>query len=154
KTVLATPNPSVISDTRYDGLGRVYQMQLHDPEGDLFTDITYDALGRKQSESNPHRAAASTTDGTTSYNYDVLDRISDLVKQDGNTVHSDYSGNVTTVSDETQRLRRSTSDALGRLVEVNEQTTQYVPATPGSPAVAGTGSVTINGAEKSTQVMT
>lgn len=154
KSVLATPNPSVVSDTRYDGLGRVYQTQLHDPEGDVFTDTTYDALGRKQSESNPHRVPTSTTDGTTSYNYDVLDRISDVVRQDGGIVHTDYTANVATVSDETQRQRRSTSDALGRLVEVDEQTSQYVPATPGSPAVAGTGNVTVNGAEQSTQVMT
>ena len=60
----------------YDGLGRLTQTQLtSDPEGTDYVDTTYDALGRVYSVSNPHRSAASSTDGTTYHYYDALGRI-------------------------------------------------------------------------------
>src|SRR5262249_28329148 len=56
----------------------------------------------------------------TQYLYDALGRMADLTRQDGNTVHTDYSGNTTTVTDETGRKRRSSADALGRVIRVDE----------------------------------
>jgi hypothetical protein len=45
----------------FDGLGRTKQTRLVDPEGDDYVDITYDALGRKANESNPHRGNRGQT---------------------------------------------------------------------------------------------
>jgi RHS repeat-associated protein len=123
KTVLATPNPSIVTDEFYDGLGRVSSSQLtSDPEGADITDTTYDALGRVYSVSNLYRnGAPSPTDGTTYYTYDALGRTTVVTKQDGNTVQTDYSAFPTvTVTDETLRKRQTISDALGRLTEVIE----------------------------------
>src|SRR6185437_5164347 len=61
----------------FDGFGRVTQSQLaSDPQGTVYTDTTYDALGRVASVSNPYRTGtdATTTAGTTAYGYDALNR--------------------------------------------------------------------------------
>src|SRR5204863_301768 len=93
KTVLATPNPNIVSDDFYDGLGRVSSNQItSDPEGADITDTTYDPLGRVLTTSNPHRAGSSLTDGTicngTMINgvctngYDALGRLTIVTRQD------------------------------------------------------------------------
>src|SRR6266566_6592900 len=49
----------------FDGLGRITQTQLNsDPQGVVYTDTTYDALGRAATVSNPHRTCG--TDITSS----------------------------------------------------------------------------------------
>jgi RHS repeat-associated protein len=135
KTVLATPNPSVVSDSFYDGLGRIKRTQLtSDPEGADITDTTYDALGRVYSVTNPYRSAApSPTDGTTYHTYDAVGRETILTRQDGNTVQTDYSAFPTVVvTDETGRKRQSTTDALGRLTQVVEPNPSTGSLTSGS----------------------
>jgi RHS repeat-associated protein len=146
KTVTAVPDPDIVSTVYMDGLGRTHQIQLNDPEGNVTTDIGYDALGRKQSETNPHRIVSAATDGTTQYGYDALGRITDVIKQDNNTVHTDYAGDSVTVRDETNRQRRTVTDGLGRLIEVDE------PGGQPSPGVQATASVTVSGAFNSTWV--
>jgi RHS repeat-associated protein len=120
-TALATPDPSVVSDTRYDGFGRVSQTQLHDStDGDAFVDTAYDGFGRKQSVTNAHHTAGSSTDGTTQYFYDALGRSSRVTRPDGNTVNSTHVGNCTTVNDEVNHARKSCSDGFGRMAAVIE----------------------------------
>jgi YD repeat-containing protein len=59
----------------FDDLYRLKQTQLtSDQQGTVFTDTTYDALGRKSTATNPHRTAFSPTDGTTTFFYDALGR--------------------------------------------------------------------------------
>ena len=61
----------------FDGLGRVSENQLtSDPQGPVYTDTTYDALGRVATVSNPYRTGtdATTSTGTTTYGYDALSR--------------------------------------------------------------------------------
>jgi RHS repeat-associated protein len=145
KTVKASPDPDIVSSVQLDDLGRTNLTHLVDPEGDVYTKTTYDAWGRKQREYNPTRCNPPDTNcgteptwGFTSYAYDALSRTTDITKQDGNVVHADYSGKVTTVTDETGRQRRSTTDGLGRLIEVDE---------PGDAhsATAASGAITISG---------
>jgi RHS repeat-associated protein len=123
-----TPKVSILS---YDGLGRKNTTQLKDPEGDVFTETTFDVLGRVGTVTNPHRTTASPTDGTTTDQYDALDRIIQSAPPDGttpttgstclaNNVCTQYTANMTTVTDQAGKSRRSFTDALGRLIEVDE----------------------------------
>ena len=104
-----------------DGLGHVVQEQVaSDPDGVDSVDTSYDGLGRVHTRSNPHRTAAATTDGTTTYTYDVLGRTTKVTEPDGSTVQTTYSGNQTTVIDEVGNQRKTQADGLGRLTAVWE----------------------------------
>jgi RHS repeat-associated protein len=123
------------SKTIADGLGRVTQSQLtSDPQGTVLTDTSYDALGRVATVSNPYRQGTDPTGspGTTTYAYDALGRKTSETYPDGSVLTTAYCGPTTLVTDPTGRWRRSTIDALGRLVEVDE------PNAPGA-TVASTG---------------
>jgi RHS repeat-associated protein len=121
KTVLATPDPSIVETYVYDGLGRISQTQLtSDPSGTDFVDTTYDALGRVATVSNPHRSNLNLTDGVTSTSYDALGRVKQITKQDGSISSISYSGNCITTSDEALNKRQLCSDSLGRLTSVFE----------------------------------
>ena len=108
----------------FDGLGRTTRTRLADPEGDVYADTTYDTLGRTATVSNPYRNGDappySTTRGLTQYAYDALGRTTAVTKQDGGIAGTAYAGNTVTVTDETGKQRKSTSDALGRLTAIVE----------------------------------
>jgi RHS repeat-associated protein len=106
----------------FDGLGRRKQTRLVDPEGDVYTETTYDALGRVSNVTNPHRLIAAATDGSTTTQYDPLNRpVLVTHNPDGNFVQTAFADpNISTVTDETGRQRQNTTDALGRLVQVAE----------------------------------
>src|SRR5262249_36006967 len=70
KTVKAAPDPDIVSSVQLDDLGRNAQTHLVDPEGDVYTETTYDVFGRTKTQTNPHRSVALATDGTTQYAYD------------------------------------------------------------------------------------
>jgi RHS repeat-associated protein len=118
-----------------DALGRVIQTQLcSDPDGNVYTDTTYDSLGRVHSVSNPHRTVSASTDGITTYVYDALGRKCVVVPPDGtavpngicpgtqpsNDIFTTFAGNTITVTDQAGKKRQSTTDALGRLTQVVE----------------------------------
>ncbi len=107
--------------TIFDGLGRVKQTQLtSDPEGTDYVDTTYDSLGRQATVSNPHRTASSATDGTTTYGYDALSRVTSVLDQDGSKASATYANNCSTVTDEIGNSRESCVDGLGRTTGVYE----------------------------------
>ncbi len=85
---------------------------------------TYDALGHVSTVSNPYRSTNDPTYGITTYDYDALGRTNLVIPPDGttnaNNVATAYSGNCTTVTDQTGKSRKSCSDALGRLTGVWE----------------------------------
>jgi RHS repeat-associated protein len=127
--------------TKYvvDGLGRLSQSQLtSDPQGTVYTTTTYDFLGRVTSVTNPYRSGAdiTTSTGTTTFAYDALNRKTSETYPDGSVLHTAYCGASTLVTDPTGKWRRSRTDGLGRLVEVDEpnSTTASVASTgcPGS----------------------
>lgn len=112
---------SVIDQTSYfGGIGRQTSSVLVDPEGNDTVATTYDSNGRVYSVSNPSRATSTSTDGTSYYSYDALNRVTNVTEQDGATVQTAYAGNVTTVTDEAGRVRQTTVDGLGRLTKVVE----------------------------------
>ena len=120
-TTAIAAGKNLVSTTVYDGLGRIRQTQLNsDPLGTAFTDIAYDALGRHSSVSNPYRSTGDPTYGLTQYQYDGVGRITQTTRQDGSAGRVSYAGNCVTVTDETGKPRKSCSDALGRLIEVDE----------------------------------
>ncbi|MGH3426492.1 MAG: hypothetical protein ACRDQZ_02780, partial [Mycobacteriales bacterium] len=107
-------------------MGRTSHSKLtSDPQGTVSIDTTYDLFGRVASVSNPHRDSASSTDGTTTYAYDPLGRVTLVIEPDDTPsapqrVQTSYTGNCATATDETLRSRKSCSDALGRLTNVWE----------------------------------
>ena len=109
----------------YDGVGRVTQTRLDsDPEGVTYVDTTYDAVNRTSAVSNPHRTGTAPTDGSTTYNYDGLGRVTKVIPPDGsssaNNITTAYSGNCATTTDEAGKGRKSCTDSLGRLTQVFE----------------------------------
>ncbi len=104
-----------------DGAGHIVRTLLTtDRDGTDITDATYDGFGRPRTQSNPHRSSALSTDGITTYNYDSLGRVVSVQKPDGSVVNTSYSGNTTTVTDETLKKRTAQADGLGRLTSVIE----------------------------------
>jgi RHS repeat-associated protein len=142
KKINSTTN--AVTATIFDALGRPKQTQLtSDPAGTVFTETTYDGAGRVATVTNPHRAGSNPTDGTTTYQYDALGRVTKLIPPDGttssNNVTTEYAGNVTTVTDQAGKQRRSYTDGLGRLVRVDEPSV-------GAGSTPGSGTATVNGA--------
>ena len=127
KRVKSLTNATSVTDyANFDGLGRTIQTRLVAPPCDSYVDTTYDVVGRVSTVSNPHCLTPGPTDGITTSIYDALGRVTQTTLQDGSISTTDYSQlPVVTVTDPAGHQRRSRTDALGRLVEVDE---------PGDPA--------------------
>ncbi len=87
--------------------------------------VTYDAMGRVKLSYNPYGTTNDPTYGWSDTSYDALSRVVSVTSYNGSgvstgTVQTSYSGNQTTVTDQAGKVRRSTTDALGRLVQVVE----------------------------------
>ena len=145
----STPSPSVtttkkingatnlVAVSAMDGLGHVLnKLVTSDPQGTIHVDTAYDGLGRVYTISNPYRPGTdpTTSSGTTTYIYDALGRKCVEIPQDGTAVSANtcptsapakdlftqYSGATTTVTDQAGKKRQSTTDGLGRLIQVVE----------------------------------
>jgi RHS repeat-associated protein len=132
-----TSSQNQVTTNVFDGLGRVSQSQLADPQGMVYTATTYDADGRVATVSNPYRSISDPTYGFTTNQYDALARLTQVTKPDGSFVKTAYCGSTTLVTDEAGHWRRSTTDALGRLIEVDEPNSPT--ATVNSNGCPGTG---------------
>ncbi|MGH9556903.1 MAG: RHS repeat domain-containing protein [Terriglobales bacterium] len=111
--------------TDFDGLGRGIQTALlSDPQGAAYADATYDALGRVKTITNPYRSTSESTFGITKTQYDALGRATKVIPSDGtatsNNITTAYAGTTTTVTDQAGKVRKSETDALGRLIRVWE----------------------------------
>jgi RHS repeat-associated protein len=116
----------------YDKLGRPSRAFLNEGSTYLTTDVQYDLMGRSWRKSNPYRttslnAAINPDNHWTTNAYDYLGRVTSVTTSDGAVVTSAYSGSTSTplgpmvtVTDQAGRLRRSLTDALGRLSRVDE----------------------------------
>jgi RHS repeat-associated protein len=134
-------NATMTGSTQYDGLGRTTETQVtSDPDGTDTAVTTYDAEGRVLTQSNPHRASPSSTDGTTTHYYDALNRPIKTVEQDGSVLQYCYNGTPATPpvancsthlgsvsagvwvdsTDEATNHWQRSMDSLGRLTEVVE----------------------------------
>lgn len=126
----------------FDGFGREKGTQLKHPGGDIFTATTYDSLGHIASVSNPYRSTASSTDGTTTTQFDALGRPTQITKQDQSFSTVSYAGSCVTTTDEAGKAHRACSDGAGRLTEVDEPGDANAPA---SSIPASSATVTIGG---------
>ncbi|MBI3662049.1 MAG: hypothetical protein HY234_03240 [Acidobacteria bacterium] len=131
-----TSATNLVTEVKLDGLGRPSITKLvSDPQGVVYTRTDYDALSRKATEWNPSRCnfdvdppptscSGESTFGTTQYQYDALSRATKVIPPDGssssNNITTAYSGNTVTVTDQAGKQRRSYTDALGRLIQVDE----------------------------------
>ncbi len=161
---------SDVHTTKRDAFGRPTQTQHTMPSGPPATvDTGYDNMGRAANVTNPYFTTGDPTYGKTTTFYDDLSRVSQVQKQDGSVAANSFTGNCTTATDEAGRPRRSCTDALGRLIEVDEPDAGFIGAPAqgridigaiktiqagAHPAFQATGSVTITGTEKSKIVNT
>ncbi len=156
--------PPDTSTNFFDGLGRLYNSQHVTPQGIVNVDTVLDAFAHPLSVSNPYFTKTEPTYGLTQPFYDALGRVYQATEQDGSIKSADFSaGNCTLSKDEAGTQRRTCSDALGRLVEVDEPNpgagasqaqgnviiSGHEQTNP-QPAASGTGWVTFAGAEGST----
>lgn len=124
---------SKVSTTVHDGLGRVQQTQLVDPDcttgsGLVKVDYAYgytSGTGAFRQVSTPYCDTPNSTYGLmTTTQKDALDRVVSITQTDGSTVTTTYSGTTTgltaTVTDEAGKARKSQTDALGRMTFVWE----------------------------------
>jgi RHS repeat-associated protein len=134
KSVTAALSDSATSF--FDGLGRGYQSQHVLPNGTAKVDTTFDLAGHPATVSNPYFTTSDPTYGNTANTYDGLDRVTQTTKQDGSISRVAYSvltsvaanGDCTVTTDEAGKQRGACSDALGRLVEVDEPSGAVVQA--------------------------
>lgn len=138
---------SLVRVTTFDGLGRPVRVETKDAAGGNCSavDTQHDALGRPFNVSNPYPCGGAPGPWTET-KYDELGRVVKVIPpggtDTGNNTQFAYSGNSVTITDPASKQRRSFTDALGRLVRVDE---------PGyADGVAATGSVTISGTLQST----
>ena len=152
-----TPGVNDSATTTFDGLGRVYRTD-HNVPGNVATVLTtLDFLGSASSVTNPYFSTSDPTYGFVSTAYDALGRATQITEQDGSIRSVAYNvitgandlipgtktiGDCTVTIDEAGKPRRSCSDALGRLVQVDEPN-------PGAAASNASGLVTVSGNEQS-----
>lgn len=86
-------------------------------------DTAYDSTGRKHSVSNSHYSSSSPTDGTTTYSYDGLDRVTSITEPSGGTKTRSYKPETNSImaqdGDEIQNYKNTFVDAFGRTIQVN-----------------------------------
>jgi RHS repeat-associated protein len=141
------------STSHEDGLGHVSGTEHVTPGGNALVDITYDGLGHVKRTTNPYYTTSDPTYGIIQTSYDGLGRFTSVTEQDGSIRQVAYNvattiaanGDCTITTDEAGMQRVTCSDALGRLVEVDEPN-------PGAAATNATGSVTISGSDQATNV--
>ncbi|MGA3324108.1 MAG: hypothetical protein ABSF45_06515 [Terriglobia bacterium] len=115
-----------------DGLGRPITSSLvNDPDGQTYDITSYDALGRALSASNPYRGSSG---GGDTYQYDALKRVTRVTHADSSYSQISYGGSAsqscgastygygypTLYTDESGNQRQTFTNALGRVIEVDE----------------------------------
>lgn len=131
KTTSAIDSTREVSSWQYmDGRGAVARVMSQTPDGYATTDIQYDLVAGSSRTSNPYYASTVTaalnpSDLWTTTTYDGLGRVKTVTTPDGNVVSINYTGSTTnasaaTVTDQAGRQRRQLTDALGRVIRVDE----------------------------------
>jgi RHS repeat-associated protein len=113
-TVIAAPDPSIVSKTTVDAYGRSSTSVM----GGVETDSSYDVNGRVNCTTNPYTTSPSGSACISAY--DGLDRPLTQTLQDGATRSWSYAANTTTSTDERGASWTKTNDAFGKLSNVIE----------------------------------
>ncbi|HMD96193.1 MAG TPA: hypothetical protein VKM93_02530, partial [Terriglobia bacterium] len=125
-----------------DGLGRAKQSKLVGTSPNpTYVDTTYDSLGRLATASNPYQSSGDPSYGKDTYGYDALSRVTSVTHADSNSRTIAYGAAVggtgvntsqlcssatyglgfpSLSTDEAGKQREFWTDALGRLIEVDE----------------------------------
>ncbi|MEW6737116.1 MAG: RHS repeat-associated core domain-containing protein, partial [Acidobacteriota bacterium] len=124
----------LISTSYFDGLLKPIKSERNDAGSGaiVYSETRYDGIGRAFLVSNPRRTITANTDGWTRTKFDGLGRVVSVASYDSETqttctapgcsgeVTTIYQGTTVTVTDQALKQRKSTSDVLGRLIEVTE----------------------------------
>jgi YD repeat-containing protein len=91
-----------------DGYGRNASVTQNDSAGNDTVTTTYDADGRVHSVTNPERGSPTSTDGTTTINYDAANRKTAIIEADGSQVTYNYTSaaGFVIVTDEQGKQRK------------------------------------------------
>ena len=125
-----------------DDYGRPYQQILvSDPSGATTVTTSYNTDARVSSVTNPERSLPSSTNGSNSFAYDSLGRVTQVTHNDGTSDYVYYGSSVTASGaggiasmlcstggpgyptlyvDESGKMRQSWADAFGRTIELDE----------------------------------
>jgi RHS repeat-associated protein len=126
-----------------DTYGRINtEVLVSDPDGADTVTASYDTSGRLASVTNPKRSGSSPTDGSDSYTYDGLGRVTKVTHSDNSSTSTYYGANVTTAAggitsqlcssatyglgypvlfvDEAGKSRETWADGFGRMIEADE----------------------------------
>jgi RHS repeat-associated protein len=149
---------SLVSVTTLDGLGDVTRVDTRNG-GTVVSSVTstYDRRFARATVSNPF--APGEPPLLTTLSYDALGRVTRETPPSAGFTQLAYAGNAVTVTDAAGRQRKNISDALGRLVEVDEPGETFAGAPAGGTltiggtllsqsgigAAPGTGTVTLGG---------
>jgi RHS repeat-associated protein len=126
---------SAVQKSYLDASGRVRRDLLN--SGSLVSSVVsyVDALGRTYKISNPF--GPSDTEVDTTRSFDALNRPLSITPQTGGSSQFVYTGNATQITDPAGKTRKNFSDALGRLVRVDEP--GWADGTPSHATVTITG---------------
>jgi RHS repeat-associated protein len=126
-------NNVLVSKTLYDGLGRTTETRTYEGGTNyiavkqipfaVLQDPDTGAWIRSTQSSNPYRPYLGEQPVWTTSFFDALDRVVKLRTPDNAIIRTSYSGNTVTVTDQDQpagKKRKSVADALGRMIEVDE----------------------------------
>lgn len=102
-TTKAATRGSLTESTSYDGFGRPVSVTL----GGVKRTYTYDSLGRKTFESNPGASIG------TSYQYDILNRVTRIGNADGTAQTRSYGAGNMSVTDERSKVTTYAYRAYG-----------------------------------------
>jgi len=125
---------TLVSKVLYDQAGRVTERRQYEGGTNyIVTKTDYDVLGRAYRMSNPYRPWQSESLVWNTTAYDALGRTLSATTPDSAVVSSSYSGNTVTATDQAGKVRRSVTDALGRLIRVDEPNSSGNLDSGGSP---------------------
>jgi RHS repeat-associated protein len=143
-----TANSAVVV-AAYDGLGHMIQMDANGTPASRVT-YAYDRLWERTRASNPY--TPGDTIANTTFSYDGLGRVIQVTPPSGGYTQYQYAGNSVTVADPAGKQRKNLSDALGRLIEVDEPGESFAGLkASGAVAVSGTLQSTVVGGQGATQ---
>ena len=125
-----TANKTIDTAYFYDGFANLVQLKINTESGEVVKNLFYDSQFRLFKEQNPYYAtysadlnAISSTENYTTYTYDSLGRVIEVLNPDGTTKEITFDQRNITDYDENGHSHMYVLDAFGRIVKVYEHVT-------------------------------